>query len=674
MRVYFFHALTGLGLLLSLAAQQLWAAPVSTLAVEVRTADVTFGGTDNDVTLVLLLQEGGNPPYELRWNLDSGINDFEAGQQDTYVLTNHLPTDSCNIISISIQKSEDDFDGGWKLEWFRVIINGSEFYKGNANHWLEDDNLSWWAPDFVAASCEPNLSFGGPVELPPPLPDCTVKVGTAEFPAHKPDTDCDGIPNDVDTVFNPPDKDGDGLPDRTEDWNGNGVVDSGESDPNTFTKLSDLPDVDGDGLPDIFEDRNRNGIVDSGETDKNNPDTDGDGWADGPKNVRTRLFLVQLHCKNSSEDTEFGDDEVFVTFNHARWPGNNDLDGSWEMDSGSMVSPMIEVARRTRGMAPVGEFRVRVDLREDDWFDWTDDDFEVDHDHVFPENGLSQWHFLDDGWFNTIEYELKFISVSQMFRDPNPLNPNRDDDADGLTEAQESQLSVALMGAGDITVPDIYMELDVLGADQEPERYSKEDIASRFTRHNFAFHLDDGTFGGGEILPYKEFLKLSEAVALRATNMAAARRRTFHYAVAVDVPQKNDGSDFYGVAVSVKKDSAGGWLRGNGNTLIWKTDYLDHLTDFESIVWIHEFGHNLGLCHRPEDEEAQALSPTGVGICTAANSNTDCNCGHYTVSSSSDTAMGKAAGFLFYDALDRETDYDAAEWSVIDIKQVGKPP
>src|SRR5688500_2370716 len=76
-----------------------------------------------------------------------------------------------------------------------------------------------------------------------------------------------------------------------------------------------------------------------------------------------------------------------------------------------------------------------------------------------------------------------------------------------------------------------------------------------------------------------------------------------------------------------ERDSAGGWLRGNGNTLIWKTDYLDHLTDFESIVWIHEFGHNLGLCHRPGDEEAQALDPTGAGICTAANSNTDCNCG-----------------------------------------------
>jgi hypothetical protein len=661
-----------IALLLVLSAPQLWAAPVTALGVEVRTADVTFGGTDNDVTLVLLVQQGGNPPQQLRWNLDSGIDDFESGSQDTYALTDHLPADTCNIVGIAIEKSEDDFDGGWKLDWFRVIINGAEFYRGNANDWLEDDNLSWWAPDFVSSACEPGFSFGGNGPIPPPLPNCTVNTGSSEFPAPKPDADCDMIPDDVDTEFNPPDKDKDGLPDRTEDWNGNGVVDPGESDPNTPTKLSDLPDADGDGLPDLFEDRDRDGVVDVGETDKNNPDTDADGWADGPKNVRTRLFLVQVHCKNSSEDTELGDDETFVTFNHARWPDDDDLDGYWEMGGDSAASPMIEAARRTRGMAPVGAFRVRVDLREDDWFDWTDDDFEVDHDHVFPENGLSQWNFLDDGWFNTIEYELKFISVSQMFADPNPLVATSDDDADGLTEKQESQLSADLMGVGDVTVPDIYMELDVLGKDQEPERYSKEDIVSRFTQRHFAFHLDDGTFGGGEILPYQEHFTLTKAVAQRGTNVAAARMSTFHYAVGVNVPQDDSGNNWNGKALRVKKASNGAWLSGNGNTLIWKTDYLDHLTDFESIVWIHEFGHNLGLCHRPGDGEANAVGPTGSG-CAVGSFAGDCNCTHYTVSSSSDTAMGSAIGFLFYDAVDRETDYDPAEWPVIDLRQVSRP-
>ncbi len=40
-------------------------------------------------------------------------------------------------------------------------------------------------------------------------------------------------------------------------------------------------DTDGDGLTDCTEDANGNGIVDPGETDPHNPDTDGDGINDG---------------------------------------------------------------------------------------------------------------------------------------------------------------------------------------------------------------------------------------------------------------------------------------------------------------------------------------------------------------------------------------------------------
>ena len=76
--------------------------------------------------------------------------------------------------------------------------------------------------------------------------------------------------------------------------------------------------------------------------------------------------------------------------------------------------------------------------------------------------------------------------------------------------------------------------------------------------------------------------------------------------------------------------------------MVWKTDYLDHLSDFESIVWLHEFGHNLSLCHRQEDTEAQALGSSGAGICDGTNSGTDCHCGHYSTPSGSDSAMGNA--------------------------------
>ncbi len=75
------------------------------------------------------------------------------------------------------------------------------------------------------------------------------------------------------------DTDNDGLLDRTEDRNGNGVVDPGETDPNDA-------DTDDDGLQDGEEDADHDGIRDPGETDPTNPDTDGDGLDDGDEVAR----------------------------------------------------------------------------------------------------------------------------------------------------------------------------------------------------------------------------------------------------------------------------------------------------------------------------------------------------------------------------------------------------
>jgi len=72
----------------------------------------------------------------------------------------------------------------------------------------------------------------------------------------------------------PLDSDGDGLLDSTEDSNGNGFVDAGETDPIN-------PDSDGDGLLDGAEDINANGAVDAGETDPTDSDSDSDGLSDG---------------------------------------------------------------------------------------------------------------------------------------------------------------------------------------------------------------------------------------------------------------------------------------------------------------------------------------------------------------------------------------------------------
>jgi hypothetical protein len=71
------------------------------------------------------------------------------------------------------------------------------------------------------------------------------------------------------------DTDGGGVSDGSEDWNGNGVVDSGESDPTKGHGGDDAsnPDSDNDGLSDAFE-----GVI---GTNPNDADSDDDGLLDG---------------------------------------------------------------------------------------------------------------------------------------------------------------------------------------------------------------------------------------------------------------------------------------------------------------------------------------------------------------------------------------------------------
>jgi hypothetical protein len=113
-------------------------------------------------------------------------------------------------------------------------------------------------------------------------------VDTGETDPRKRDTDNDFIGDAIElntTMTNPllRDTDGDTCSDGAEDFNQNGTVDMGESDPTVANDCGPAvnPDTDMDGLPNRLEDRNQNGMVDTGETDPALADTDGDGLSDG---------------------------------------------------------------------------------------------------------------------------------------------------------------------------------------------------------------------------------------------------------------------------------------------------------------------------------------------------------------------------------------------------------
>jgi len=111
---------------------------VSRLRVKITTADVTWAGTDDDVTLTLAGRS---------WNLDNpDRDDFERGRTDTFDLDPGIGLYRSAIASVRIHKSPDGIAGGWRLKGVEVIVNGSTIYNNQSiNRWLEDDQRTWTA-------------------------------------------------------------------------------------------------------------------------------------------------------------------------------------------------------------------------------------------------------------------------------------------------------------------------------------------------------------------------------------------------------------------------------------------------------------------------------------------------------------------------------------------------
>jgi hypothetical protein len=111
---------------------------VSTLTVKITTADASWAGTDDEVTITLAGRS---------WNLDNDDHDdFERGDTNTFRLDPGTSFYQSDIHSVRIHKSPDGFAGGWKLKGVQIIVNGTTIYDNQSiNRWLEDDNRTWSA-------------------------------------------------------------------------------------------------------------------------------------------------------------------------------------------------------------------------------------------------------------------------------------------------------------------------------------------------------------------------------------------------------------------------------------------------------------------------------------------------------------------------------------------------
>ena len=143
---------------------------VKSITVKVQTSKAWRAGTDDDVFLILRVSVKGSPQMIERELDIAGGDVFEQGQEDNFTFPAPPFLKPCDIKAIAIRKSKDDSNGGWRLAWFQIFLDGQLFRTENVGEWLEDDHLEWVANDFTPVMCPP-----------PPVPP-EIKIEQIPFP------------------------------------------------------------------------------------------------------------------------------------------------------------------------------------------------------------------------------------------------------------------------------------------------------------------------------------------------------------------------------------------------------------------------------------------------------------------------------------------------------------
>lgn len=670
------HILT---LMLLSTAMQLISQPVTMIIVEIKTGDQRYAGTDDPVHFLM-----GGQDFNLN---NPNRDDLERNNTDLFILAVNDPEFTIELIravgTIRIEKTGDSyFGGGWLFGKIKVWINNQDndpiYVNENINKWLDGDHRSWGT---VLGDEGWNLPES------PPFPPCTVddiiillksstSGKTMADDGKKPDSDCDGIPDDLDPTFD-----------------------------------ANQPDDDQDGLPNVYEEQN--GL------DPNSNDSDQDGWLDN-KNIKDQLLLIKIECLDEDGTVEIGSDEVYVVSEDVRFPLSPTLDNYWEMDDDTKVEPFITIDSRVAPNAitnPV--YKTRIRIREAD-FTFIEKPFDDDWMSTTLDWGRNETKEIDHNE-GSRHYKLFFKSIVTTFMDPSPIDIAGDADMDGLFDSTEFFISaqdqhlrpteiMALAGYDGLASPmrrEQFIEVDATDSDHKMPRDAKQQVAAQLFYHHISPRIDDGYLGGGGILPYDEVVEFSELQGYKDIHLWPQRINHFKYALYV--PSMGSIFSEHGRANRPGKN-----LMVSRNTMIGS---------FSSIIFFHELGHTMSLCHTIGAKELPVPSincPTPSGYdggcsgCCFPNGPAHSCCQHYCGVDGDDiTAMGADAGtgelisggligvfiglaiialfipgigwvagaallaaaalvgvisgFFFSDAYERVVDYHINEWAVIKL-------
>ncbi|MCF8243691.1 MAG: hypothetical protein K9J37_04760 [Saprospiraceae bacterium] len=227
------------------------------------------------------------------------------------------------------------------------------------------------------------------------------------------------------------DSDADGLYNFIEDKNGNGIVDTGETNPNN-------PDTDGDGLSDGAEDANHNGVVDTGESDPTNKcspnttfpicDFDGDGLInsvdldDDNDGVADVDDVQNFNADSDSDGDGISDDD--------ETGGDGVYNPGVDSDPLNACDPNPNVTACTATDADGDGYYADVPSSDPTY----DPD---DNLPCVPNQTVGACDFDSDSIPNGEDLDDDGDGVLDIY-DVDPYNPNSDSDSDGLTDIIET--------------------------------------------------------------------------------------------------------------------------------------------------------------------------------------------------------------------------------------------
>ncbi len=333
-------------------------------------------------------------------------------------------------------------------------------------------------------------------------------------------------------------------------------------------------DTDKDGLGDGIEVRRG--------YDPANPDTDGDGWYDGPTNLRYRLFLEDVVCEDPQETR----DEIYVLADGRRFPRNKKLGAYWSLDEGETKDYDRCVARRMLDGAHSWTLdKVDFYLMEDDapsasyTAKWDNDDrlifFTIDLSK-YGDGSYFRYGIEGGSWPHKYKYDVWFRVEVSYFADPSPLQGYASyfdtSDGDDVDQAYEFFLAREFGGKGDLFRDDVWVEIDYLSGCRIGETPLRQ-VKSQYLRYGYDLHLfrDD-------CLPADSYLSRNEAVNLYRDHFNHDYVPTFHYALIC--------GEFW------KTSDAG---VSDGDALFMNLDSVAGNSRYQAHVFMHEMGHQMGL-------------------------------------------------------------------------------